>query len=207
MKERRIFFSKTRKGKSLLRGMLEDNPICCQTLGICSALAVTGRLNNTIVMCLALLFVTIFSSVMISLLRKIMPNRVRMITMVMVISVAVIIIDFILKSFAWEISKQLGPYVGLIITNCIIMGRAEGFAMSNSPLYSLFDAIGNSTGYMLVLLGVAFFRELLGSGSLFNFQVLPDAYVVNQVMILAPGAFIMLGIIAGIVTYKNTRRS
>jgi Na+-transporting NADH:ubiquinone oxidoreductase subunit D len=130
-----------------------------------------------------------------------------MITMVMVISTAVIIIDLILKSFAWEISKQLGPYVGLIITNCIIMGRAEGFAMSNPPLYSLLDAIGNSTGYMIVLIGVAFFRELLGSGTLFNVQVLPDSYVVNQVMILAPGAFIMLGIIAGVLTYKNMRRN
>lgn len=206
MKPRRIFFSKTRKGKALVKGMIEDNPICCQSLGICSALAVTGRLTNTVVMCLALLFVTIFSSVVISALRKIIPNRVRMITMVMVISTAVIIIDLILKSYAWEISKQLGPYVGLIITNCIIMGRAEGFAMSNSWFYSLLDAIGNSFGYMLVLLGVAFFRELLGAGTLFNFQVLPSSYVVNQVMILAPGAFIMLGLIAGLITYKNMRR-
>lgn len=207
MKPRRIFFSKTRKGKALLTGMIEDNPVCCQYLGICSALAVTGRLENTIVMCFALLFVTVFSSLSISILRKIIPGRVRMITMVMVISTAVILIDMILKSFAWEISKQLGPYVGLIITNCIIMGRAEAFAMSNSPFYSLLDAIGNSMGYMYVLLGVAFFRELFGAGTLFNIRVLPEDYVVNQVMILAPGAFIMLGIISGLIMYKNMRRS
>jgi len=207
LKPRRIFFSKTRKGKALVKGMVEDNPICCQSLGICSALAVTGRLTNTLIMCLALLFVTIFSSLTISSLRKIIPPRVRMITMVMVISTAVILIDMILKSFTWEISKQLGPYVGLIITNCIIMGRAEGFAMSNPPLYSVLDAIGNSFGYMLVLLCIAFVRELFGAGTLLNIPVLPEGYVVNQVMILAPGAFIMLGIIAGIVTYKNTRRS
>ncbi len=186
------------------RGVWKENPIFCQILGICSALAVTGRVSNAVVMSAALLFVLMGSNVMVSLLRNFIPRRTRMIVEVAIISTFVIIVDQCLKAFWFDMSKALGPYVGLIITNCIVMGRAEGFALLNKPWPSLLDAIGNGLGYAFVLISISIPREILGTGSIlagtpFQCRVLPEGYVNNQVMVLAPGAFIMLGVLLWIL--------
>ena len=183
------------------QGVWKENPIFCQILGICSALAVTNRLSNAIVMSGALMFVLIGSNVMISLLRDYIPRRTRMIVEVAIIATFVIVVDQLLKAFYFSMSKALGPYVGLIITNCIVMGRAEAFALQNKPWPSLLDAVGNGLGYAFVLIAIAIPREIFGTGLLFGdiealrMHVMPAGYVNNQVMILAPGAFIMLGVL------------
>lgn len=183
------------KGKQTLQdGLWKSNPISVQLLGVCSALAVTNRLENSLVMGVALIFVCVGTNLFVSLLRKVTPRRIRMIAEVAIIATFVILFDQFLKAFYWDMSKQLGPYVGLIITNCIIMGRAEAFALQNRPVVSMVDGLANGLGYAAVLAIIGFFRELLGKGELFGHGVLPATwYVPNQVMILAPGAFFALG--------------
>ena len=181
-------------GQTLKDGVWASNPISIQILGVCSALAVTNRLENSLVMGGALIFVCMMSNVFVSLLRNATPRRIRMIAEVAIIATFVIVFDQFLKAFYWPMSQQLGPYVGLIITNCIVMGRAEAFALQNPPLVSGLDGVANGIGCALVLAIVGFFRELLGSGTLFGHPVLlPEWYTANQVMILAPGAFFTLG--------------
>jgi len=187
-------FLQSENGKTLTECTWRNNPIFLQLLGICSALAVTNRMETTLVMSIALTFCCAFSCVFVSLLRDHTPRRIRMIVQVLIIATFVILVDQYLKAFHWEISKQLGPYVGLIITNCIIMGRCEGFAAMNPPLKSFLDGLGNGLGYSFVLLTIAFFRELLGSGSVFGWVVLPEVWPRCQLMVLAPGAFIMMGV-------------
>jgi len=180
--------------------LVENNPIAVQTLGICSALAVTTGLGPSLVMALALTFVTGLSSFFVSLVRARMPSSIRIIVQLTIIASLVMITDQILKAYFFEISKRLSVFVGLIITNCIVMGRAEGFAMRNPPLKSLADGLGNGIGYGMVLLVVAFVRELLGAGRLFGVQVLDLAteggfYVPNGLLMLAPGAFFIIGLL------------
>ena len=170
----------------------KNNQVAIQVLGICSALAVTNTLVNTLIMTLGVVFVTGFSSLVISLIKSLIPRKVRMIIQTLVIAFFVIIVDIILRAYLPAISKSLGPYVGLIITNCIIMGRAEAFAQSNNPLISLVDGLTAGLGYMLVLVGIAFVRELLGSGTLFGWQVMPDGFVTWTIMLTPPSAFFIL---------------
>lgn len=177
------------------RGVWDDNPIYRQILGICSALAVTNLLVNTAVMAAGLVFVTAMSSFTVSCLRKVTPKRVRMMAQVLIIASYVIMVDIAIKAYLPEISEALGPYVGLIITNCIIMGRCEGFASKNPPLLSFLDGVGCGLGYSLVLLLIAFFRELLGFGTLFGAPVLPDGFTLWIIMVMPPGAFFMLGLV------------
>ena len=176
-------------------GMIKDNPVFRQILGICSSLAVTNLLLNSLVMGIGLMFVTGFSSFTVSLLRKQTPKHIRMMVQTLIISAYVIILDIFLKAYWPSMSKALGPYVGLIITNCIIMGRCEAFAQKNKPLISFFDGFTMGLGYTIVLLFIAFFRELLGFGSLFGIQVLGEGWVNWTLMIMPPGAFFMLGIV------------
>ncbi len=183
--------------------LVDNNPITKQILGICSALAVTVKMEQAVVMTLALTFVLVSSNIIISLLRKGIPGKVRIIVQLTVIASLVILIDQVLKAYLYDISKQLSVFVGLIITNCIIMGRAEAFAMQNNIKDAMYDGFGNSFGYGLILIIVATFRELFGSGTLFNLQIIPSWmyleqggwYVNNGLMLLAPGAFIILGLI------------
>ncbi|UCG56722.1 MAG: NADH:ubiquinone reductase (Na(+)-transporting) subunit D [Phycisphaerales bacterium] len=189
-------------GKGLLtlkEGAWANNPLSIQVLGICSALAVTNRLENSLVMGAALIFVCVGSNLLVSLLRKHTPHRIRMIAEVAIIATFVILFDQFLKAFYWDMSKQLGPYVGLIITNCIIMGRAEAFALQNPPILSIVDGVANGLGYAAILAIIGFFRELLGTGEVMGHPVpFTDWYTPNQLMILAPGAFFALGIVIGI---------
>jgi Na+-transporting NADH:ubiquinone oxidoreductase subunit D len=190
---------KTKSYKEILKALWQANPISKQILGICSALAVTVQLNTAIVMSIALTLVVAFSSLAISSMRRIIPRNIRIIVEVAVIATLVIMADELLKAFMYDISKQLSVFVGLIITNCIVLGRAEGYALSNPPFRSFMDGIANGIGYSSVLIGVAFFRELLGSGKLLGFQIVPDmfydlGYVNNGLMVLAPGAFIIIGL-------------
>ena len=185
-------------------GVWKENPIFCQILGICSALAVTGRVSNAVVMSAALMFVLVGSNVIVSLLRDFIPRRTRMIVEVAIIATFVIMVDQCLKAYWFDMSKALGPYVGLIITNCIVMGRAEGFALMNKPWPSVLDAIGNGLGYAFVLIAISIPREIFGTGAIFAgtpfaCRVMPEGYINNQVMILAPGAFIMLGVLLWIL--------
>lgn len=182
-------------------GIYKDNPVFRQILGICSSLAVTNLLMNSLIMGLGLTFVTAFSSFTVSLLRSTTPKHIRMMVQTLIISAYVILLDIFLKAYMPGMSKALGPYVGLIITNCIIMGRAEAFAQKNKPLVSFVDGFIMGLGYTWVLLAIAFFRELLGFGSLFGFQILGDWWVNWTLMIMPPGAFFMLGIVIW-VTYK-----
>jgi Na+-transporting NADH:ubiquinone oxidoreductase subunit D len=180
--------------------LIENNPIAVQSLGICSALAVTTSLEPSLVMAAALTVVTGLSSFTVSLLRNRIPSSIRIIVQLTIIASLVIIADQILKAYLFEVSKQLSVFVGLIITNCIVMGRAEWFAMKNPPLKSLADGISNGVGYGLVLVVVAFFRELLGAGQVFGRQVLELAseggyYTPNGLMVLAPGAFFIIGLL------------
>ena len=193
------------KGTQTLKdGCWSNNPVAIQVLGICSALAVTNKLENSLVMGAALIFVGVGSNLLVSLLRNVTPRRIRMIAEVAIIATFVIIFDLLLKAFHFEMSRQLGPYVGLIITNCIIMGRAEAFALQNPPVISMVDGAANGLGYAIVLILIGAFRELLGSGMVLGHAVLPaDWYTPNQVLILAPGAFFALGFL--IAAYNATR--
>jgi len=179
---------------------MDNNPISTQVLGICSALAVTVQLQTAIVMSLAVISVLSLSNVLISLIRNKVPSNIRIIVELAIIATLVILVDQVLKAYLYDISKQLSVFVGLIITNCIVLGRAEAFALQNKPWPSFLDGVGNGLGYSMILIAVAFGRELLGSGSLFGFQVIPDAayaagYQNMGLMVLATGAFILLGLI------------
>jgi len=183
----------------LVQNLWWNNPIFIQVLGICSTLAVTNNLTNTAIMTIGVSLTTAFSSMSISAMNKLIPNKVRMIVQVLVISFYVIIIDIVLRAYLPEISRSLGPYVGLIITNCIIMGRAEGFARSNPPLLSFWDGLTSGFGYMAVLMLIAVVRELLGFGSLFGIPMLStllgEAFTPWTIMIMAPSAFFLLALV------------
>ncbi|HEY4544372.1 MAG TPA: NADH:ubiquinone reductase (Na(+)-transporting) subunit D [Tissierellaceae bacterium] len=187
----------------LKEGVWDDNAIFKQVIGICSALAVTNLMKNSLIMGLGLMFVTAFSSFTVSLLREYTPKHIRMMVQVLIISAYVIMLDIFLKAYYPEMSRALGPYVGLIITNCIIMGRAEAFAQSNPPLLSFVDGLASGLGYTLVLLAVAFIRELLGFGSIFGYQVLGDWWTNWTVMIMPPGAFFVLAVLLWIFRTVN----
>lgn len=190
-----------KKSKAALSDpLMNNNPITLQVLGICSALAVTIRMDTAVVMTLAVVVVMSISNTVISLLRNYIPGKVRIIVQLSVIASLVILTDQFLKAYMYDMSKQLTVFVALIITNCIVMGRAEAFAMQNGPWRSFLDGLGNALGYGMILIGVAFFRELLGSGTIYNFQVIPDSfysagYENMGLMVLSPGAFIILGLI------------
>ena len=194
-----------KKNKETLLGPLsKNNPIMVQMLGICSALAVTSKLEPAIVMALSVTVVVAFSNVVISLLRKTIPNRIRIIVQLVVAATLVTIVSEVLKAYAYDVSKQLSVFVGLIITNCILMGRLEAFALGNGPWESFLDGIGNGLGYGAVLVAVGFFRELLGSGTLLGFQIIPHSfyatdgihgYVNNGLMILPPMALISVAVL------------
>lgn len=207
--EKEPLFSK--KNRGLLTDPLNDNnPITVQVLGICSALAITVQLVPAIVMSLAVLFVLAMSNVIVSLIRNFIPNRIRIIVQLVVVAALVVLVDLILKAFVYDVSKQLSVFVGLIITNCIVMGRLEAFALGNGPWKSFLDGIGNAAGYAWILIAVAFFRELLGSGKLLGMQVIPDAvyqagYVNNGLMLLSPMALITVGVIIWIQRSKNRK--
>ena len=176
-----------------------NNPVFVQVLGICSTLAVTNVLKNTVVMCAGLIFVTGLSNLTVSILRAYIPGRIRMMVETLIIAAYVIIVDVVLKAYIPDISRQLGPYVGLIITNCIIMGRAEAFALTNPPVLSLVDGLSSGLGYSYVLLVIAFLRELLGSGSIWGYHVLGDWWTNWNIMVMAPGAFFMLALFIWVV--------
>ena len=184
--------------ETLTTPIFKNNPIALQILGICSALAVTSQMSVALVMCIALTSVTAFSNLFVSVIRHHIPNSVRIIVQMTIIASLVIVVDQILKAYAYEISKQLSVFVGLIITNCIVMGRAEAYAMKNPPVSSFLDGIGNGLGYSAMLMVVAVIRELFGSGSLFGYSLLPVAteggwYVPNGLLLLPPSAFFIIG--------------
>ena len=184
----------------LFKPIFDENPIALQILGICSALAVTSSLKVSVVMCIALTLVTAFSSMLISLIRSQIPGSIRIIVQMTIIASVVIVVDQILKAVAYDISKQLSVFVGLIITNCIVMGRAEAFAMKNPPVASFLDGIGNGLGYSVILLILAFIRELFGAGKLFGFEVFTVVnnggwYVPNGLLLLPPSAFFLIGLL------------
>ena len=186
--------------ETFLNPIFKGNPISVLVLGICSSLAVTVQLKGAFVMGLSVMIVTALSSLVCSLLRNTIPNRIRIIVQLVVVAMMVILVDQVLKAYAYSVSKTLSVYIGLIITNCIVMGRIEAFALGNKPFDSLLDGLGNGVGYAMILVIVAFFRELLGSGTLFGLQVIPQAvydfgYVNNGLMILPPMALILLGCI------------
>lgn len=185
----------SRPGQILKENMWTNNPIFMQVLGICSSLAVTNILSNTLIMTVGVTFVTAMSSLTVSLMKDWIPRKVRMIVQTLIIAFYVIIVDILLRAYLPEISRTLGPYVGLIITNCIIMGRAEAFAQSNKPLISFWDGATSGFGYMSVLMAIAFIRELLGFGTLFGFRVMPAGFVPWTIMVMAPSAFFLLGLI------------
>ncbi len=194
--------------KLLIEPLRKTNPVTVLVLGICSCLAVTAKLKPALVMGASVTIVTAFSNLIISLLRKGIPSRIRIIVQLVVVATFVILIDQFLKAFAYDVSKQLSVYVGLIITNCIIMGRLEAFALSHGPGESFLDGLGNGLGYSLILIIVAFFRELLGSGTLLGYQVIPQlfyeaGYMNNGLMILPPMALIVIGIIIWINNSKT----
>jgi len=182
-----------------INGLWSENPVFRQILGICSALAVTNLMVNTLIMGLSLIFVTSLSNVSVSLLRTITPGRIRMMVQTLIIASYVIVVDILLKAYLPDISEALGPYVGLIITNCIIMGRCEGFARNNPPWPSFLDGLASGSGYAIVLLTVAFFREILGFGTVFGMQIMPDDFVKWTVMVTPAGAFFMLGSVIWLV--------
>ncbi len=190
--------------KNLFFPVLDNNPIALQVLGVCSALAVTTKLETAFVMTIAVMFVTAFSNLFVSLIRNHIPNSVRIIVQMAIIASLVIVVDEVLKAFVYDISKQLSVFVALIITNCIVMGRAEAYAMKSSPLPAFIDGIGNGLGYGFILITVGFFRELLGSGKLFGVTVMPLVseggwYQPNGMMLLAPSAFFLIGFLIWIL--------
>ena len=202
----------SKKRMTLLRDPLNDsNPITVQVLGVCSALAITVQLKPAIVMAISVMVVLSVANVLISLMRKLIPSRIRIIVQLVVIAALVILVDEVLKAFVYDVSKELSVFVGLIITNCIIMGRLEAFGMANGPWESFLDGIGNSFGYAWILIVVAFFRELLGSGTLYGYPVLEKiglyetGYENNGMMILPPMALITVGIIIWIQRMKNEK--
>jgi Na+-transporting NADH:ubiquinone oxidoreductase subunit D len=201
----------SKKNKKLLSDPLDDNnPITVQVLGICSALAITVQLKPAIVMTLSVIFVMACSNVIISVLRNLIPNRIRIIVFLVVISSLVALVDQFLKAYAYDVSKELSIFIGLIVTNCIVMGRLEAFALGNGVFKSLLDGIGNAIGYGVILILVAFFRELLGSGNLMGYQVIPDfvyetGYENNGLMLLSPMALITVGIIIWIQRSRNEK--
>lgn len=203
--------SKGRYSTVLRENLVSNNPILVQVLGICSTLAVTNSLSNTAIMAIGVSLATAFSSWSLSLMNNLIPRKVRMIVQVVVISFYVIIIDILLRAYAPDVSKSLGPYVGLIITNCIIMGRAEAFAQSNPPVISFWDGLTSGIGYMAVLMGIAFIRELLAFGTLFNYQVMPDSFTGGgnnwTIMVMAPSAFFMVGILLWIVKTRQLKKT
>ena len=208
MSEKEALFSK--KNKKLISDPLNDNnPITIQVLGICSALAITVQLKPAVVMAISVLVVLSVANVIISLMRHLIPNRIRIIVQLVVIATLVTLVDQVLKAYVYDVSKELSVFVGLIITNCIIMGRLEAFGMANGPWKSFLDGIGNSFGYAWILIAVAFFRELLGSGTLFGYPILEKiglyqfGYENNGMMILPPMALITVGIIIWIQRIKN----
>ncbi len=218
MAEKEALFSP--KNKRLIFDPLnDDNPITVQVLGICSALAITVQLKPAIVMSIAVLFVVVASNVIVSLLRNMIPSRIRIIVQLVIVAGLVILVDLILKAYLYDVSKELSVFVGLIITNCIIMGRLEAFALGNGPWKSFLDGIGNAGGYAIILVVVAFFRELLGSGKLFGYEVLGHkgktlldstglyhyGYENNGFMLLSPMALIALGIYIWIQRSKNRK--
>ena len=185
--------------ETLLGPIFKNNPIALQILGVCSALAVTSSLQVTLVMCLALTTVTAFSNFFVSAIRKHIPGSIRIIVQMVIIASLVIVVDQFLKAYAYAISKQLSVFVGLIITNCIVMGRAEAFAMKNPPMASFIDGVGNGLGYSVVLITVAVVRELFGAGKLMGFEILPLVtdggwYVPNGLLLLPPSAFFLIGL-------------
>ncbi|MFO7940954.1 MAG: NADH:ubiquinone reductase (Na(+)-transporting) subunit D [Bacteroidales bacterium] len=196
--------------KLLTEPLNDSNPITVQVLGICSALAVTAKLKPSVVMALSVVFVMAISNVVTSLLRSKIPGRIRIIVQLTIIASLVILVDQVLKAFLFDVSKQLSVFVGLIITNCIIMGRLEAFALSNKPWPAFLDGIGNAAGYGVILIIVGFFRELLGAGTIWDIQVVPQAfyefgYENNGLMILPPMALITVGIIIWIQRYRNRK--
>ncbi len=212
MSEKETLFSK--KNLKLLTDPLNDsNPITVQVLGICSALAVTAQLKPSVVMSLSVVAVLAFANVIISLLRNTIPNRIRIIVQLVVIAALVILVDQILRAFVYDVSRQLSVFVGLIITNCIIMGRLEAFALGNRPWPSFLDGIGNAAGYGVILVIVGFFRELFGSGTLWGYQVIPNSWYIanggfyenNGMMILPPMALITVGIIIWVQRGRNRK--
>ena len=189
---------------NLFAPVMDNNPIALQVLGVCSALAVTTKLETAFVMTIAVMFVTAFSNFFVSLIRNHIPNSVRIIVQMAIIASLVIVVDQILKAYLYDISKQLSVFVGLIITNCIVMGRAEAYAMKSNPIPSFIDGLGNGLGYGFVLITVGFFRELFGSGKLFGMEVLPLVseggwYQPNGMMLLAPSAFFLIGFMIWII--------
>ena len=212
VKEREPLFSK--KNKKLITDPLdENNPITIQVLGICSALAVTVQMKAAVVMSVAVLFVLILANVSVSLIRNLIPNRIRIIVQLVVVAALVIIVDQVLKAYLFDVSKELSVFVGLIITNCIIMGRLEAFALGNKPWPSALDAIGNSLGYGMVLVIVSFFKELFGSGKLFGFEIFGNAteqtglyaigYMDNGLMLLPPSSLIIVAVYIWIQKLRN----
>ena len=183
----------------VVKPLIDENPITLQILGICSALAVTNNLSVTIVMCIAVISVISFSNLFISLIRNYIPTSIRIIVQMTIIASLVIVVDELLKAYDYETSKKLSVFVGLIITNCIVMGRAEAFAMKEKPLLSFFDGLGNGIGYSIILIGVAFIRELFGAGTLFGYEILPLTsnggwYMGNNLLLLPPSSFIIIGL-------------
>ncbi len=199
--------------KLLTDPLNSSNPITVQVLGICSALAVTAQLKPAVVMAISVTVVLAFANVIVSLLRNTIPNRIRIIVQLVVIAALVILVDQILKAYVYDVSKQLSVFVGLIITNCILMGRLEAFALGNRPWQSFLDGIGNGAGYAAILIIVAFFRELFGSGSIFGFRIIPESWYItnggfysnNGMMILPPMALITVGVIIWVQRSRNSK--
>lgn len=206
-KKEALFSKKNRK--LLIDPLNDNNPVTTQVLGICSALAITVQLKPAIVMAISVLVVLSVANVLVSLMRNLIPSRIRIIVQLVVIAALVILVDQVLKAFVYDVSKELSVFVGLIITNCIIMGRLEAFALGNTPWKAFLDGLGNAFGYGWILIAVAFFRELLGAGTLFGYPVLEKlglyemGYVNNGMMILPPMALVTVGIIIWIQRYKN----
>lgn len=179
----------------LLSPVFRNNPVGYQVLGICSSLAVTGSMKTAFLMCIGLTVVTAFCNLFVSMIRNQIPNNIRIIVQMTVAASLVILVDQLMRAYTYELSKQLSVYVGLIITNCIVMGRLEAYAMTNPPLPSFLDGIGNGLGYSLMLIIVATIREILGKGTWFDFHIMPDWYVPNGLMVLPPSAFFIIGLI------------
>jgi Na+-transporting NADH:ubiquinone oxidoreductase subunit D len=196
---------------TLLEPIVANNPVALQILGICSALAVTSSMKVAFVMCLALTTVAAFANLFVSIIRNHIPSSIRIIVQMTIIASLVIVVDQVLKAVAYDISKQLSVFVGLIITNCIVMGRAEAFAMKNPPMASFYDGIGNGLGYSMILMVVAFFRELFGAGKLWGYEVLTLTtdggwYVANGMMLMAPSAFFLIGLLIWVIRIYDKKQ-